>query len=318
MDYGDLLRRAWRIVWENKFLFLIGFLAALGAGTNGNSVNYSVGSEDVGFMRAEAFQIFLDRYLGLALAAGCLVVIIAILLWLLRLSAQAGLIDAAARLDQGEHVTFGQAMSAGLNRLGRMVGISLLLYGPLLIVGAIFGLLALAALFAYVTPVSVQSQPSDTGPWALLAILGICAFPLLCILALYWLIATLVYPFAQRGAVLADLGAADSIRHGWRVLRDNLGPVLILAILFIFISFVFGLVGAAVVIPVAIAAFLPLVNAIEIGRLGASEVILAGAAVLFLMLVVGVIQSIVVTWRSTAFTLAYQQFVKGVVPSAAS
>ena len=53
MDYGNLLKRSWDIVWHNKFMFILGFLAALGSGgsnpssrANGN-FNYQFGPEDV-------------------------------------------------------------------------------------------------------------------------------------------------------------------------------------------------------------------------------------------------------------------------------
>ena len=45
MDYGKLFRRGWEIVWQNKYLFILGFLAALGGGGGGNSgsnFNYNV------------------------------------------------------------------------------------------------------------------------------------------------------------------------------------------------------------------------------------------------------------------------------------
>ena len=45
MDYGQLFRRGWEIVWQNKYLFVLGFLAALGAGGNGGSgINYDIPS----------------------------------------------------------------------------------------------------------------------------------------------------------------------------------------------------------------------------------------------------------------------------------
>ena len=53
MDYGNLLKRSWDIVWHNKFLFILGFLAALGSGgTNGNrggqgNFNYTYDSSDI-------------------------------------------------------------------------------------------------------------------------------------------------------------------------------------------------------------------------------------------------------------------------------
>ena len=50
MDYGNLLKRSWDIVWHNKFLFILGFLAALGSGgssPNGNNANYTFDASDM-------------------------------------------------------------------------------------------------------------------------------------------------------------------------------------------------------------------------------------------------------------------------------
>ena len=44
MDYGQLLSRAWNIIWEHKFLILLGVLVALGsAGGGGSNANFSTG-----------------------------------------------------------------------------------------------------------------------------------------------------------------------------------------------------------------------------------------------------------------------------------
>src|SRR5687768_10923326 len=37
MDYSGLLSRSWNIVWNNKWLILLGILAALGSGSGGGS-----------------------------------------------------------------------------------------------------------------------------------------------------------------------------------------------------------------------------------------------------------------------------------------
>ena len=50
MDYGNILRRSWDVIWNHKFMLVLGFLAALGSGVGsgggGNNANYSLdGSE---------------------------------------------------------------------------------------------------------------------------------------------------------------------------------------------------------------------------------------------------------------------------------
>src|SRR5574341_1614533 len=43
MDYGAILQRAWEIVWNNKFLILLGVLVAFSTG-GGSSGNFGGGS----------------------------------------------------------------------------------------------------------------------------------------------------------------------------------------------------------------------------------------------------------------------------------
>lgn len=129
MDYGDIFRRSWNIIWKNKFMLFLGFLAALGSGgsyngSGGNSgSNFNFGSGD--FPEGMPFDPNLIEQFGsrmqefwiafgvLILGLICVAFIVGIILWLVRLTAQAGMIDAASRLDAGEEVTFGAAISAG-------------------------------------------------------------------------------------------------------------------------------------------------------------------------------------------------------------
>jgi len=48
MNYGDTLKRGWQLTWNNKWLWLLGFLAALGGGGGfGSSANTSMDSSTV-------------------------------------------------------------------------------------------------------------------------------------------------------------------------------------------------------------------------------------------------------------------------------
>ena len=54
MDYGRILNRAWHIVWEHKFLIILGVLVALGSGlgsstSSGTNLQYTAGSPSTEF-----------------------------------------------------------------------------------------------------------------------------------------------------------------------------------------------------------------------------------------------------------------------------
>ncbi|UCC51325.1 MAG: hypothetical protein JSV68_19780, partial [Anaerolineaceae bacterium] len=219
------------------------------------------------------------------------------------------MIDAAARLDAGEKVSFGEAISAGWHKLGRMVGLNLVLFG-IFILAAIVGVMVLV-MGAGATAAGAAASQGDFG--AVLGGLGagliglICC--LMCLFLLLGIVVTVLYPFAQRAAVLEDMGVIESIGRGWQVIKDNLGEVIILILLFLLLGFVVGAVTLAIFIPVAALAFAPIAlrffgsETIEV-----MDVVLASGGLLCMILVGAAINAIYVAFRSTAVTLAYGEF----------
>jgi len=310
MDYGDLFSRAWRIVWNKKFMLVLGFLAALG-GSSSNNFTYNLGLGDFPTGVESRIESFLTQFLPVIFGLICLGFLIAIFLWLLRLTAQAGLIESAARLDAGEDVSFGQAISWGISKLGRIVGINLLLYGPFIILMFILFVLGLAIMAATIGS-SIAS--GDEGIWSViagsLAIFIVCLGLMACILVPVWLILTVIYPFAQRGAVLQNLGVIESIRQAWQVIKANIGDVALLVLFFIAIGFGFGIVMALLMIPLAFLAFFPMImEVIMTGNFDPGNIILVLCGSLLVAIVVALINSVIVAFRSTTITLAYQQFI---------
>jgi hypothetical protein len=318
MDYGNILRRSWDVIWNHKFMLVLGFLAALGSGASGGGGGGGGGDTGYTFDGSE-FEAMpeIAENLGAIIAAAsaiilglvCFFFILAIVLWLVRLTAQAGMIDAAARLDAGEKVSFGEAISAGWHKLGRMVGLNLVLFG-IFIVAAIVGVMVLV-MGAGATAAGAAASQGDFG--AVLGGLGagliglICC--LMCLFLLLGIVVTVLYPFAQRAAVLEDMGVIESIGRGWQVIKDNLGEVIILILLFLLLGFVVGAVTLAIFIPVAALAFAPIAlrffgsETIEV-----MDVVLASGGLLCMILVGAAINAIYVAFRSTAVTLAYGEF----------
>ncbi|MCP4424163.1 MAG: hypothetical protein GY803_06705 [Chloroflexi bacterium] len=316
MDYGSLLRRSWDIVWNNKFMFVLGFLAALGGGGSngggGGRTNYDVGSGDFTGEGLEQFRTFWAQYGALMIGLICAAVIVSFILWLIRLTAQTGMIESVSRIEAGEKVTFGEAFSAGTAKLGRMVGVNVVMYGPFTLLGLItFGVGAATFGTAVAAGLSGASSSDIEALFGGMGIAGICAACLGCLLIPLLIVVTTVYPFAQRGAVLQDLGVIDSIRHGWQIVKNNVSDIILLIILFIVLSVVFGLVAMVVLLPFALVALGPgffslIVNE---GSFGVTEIALLAGGGICVGLVGAAVNSILTAFRSTAVTLAYQEFV---------
>jgi hypothetical protein len=333
MDYGNLLNRSWRVVWDHKFMIVLGFLAALGSGlgSNGNNINYQMdGSEfqnmpfiDAPFSTANFNEIL--PVLGAA-AAGliCFAVIIGIALWILRLTAEAGMIDAASRLDAGQKVAFGQAMSAGWSKIWSMIALDLILFG------AVFLVIMLAVALGALTvggsiaagvaggANSGQDFAEMVGPLMALGggVIGlICC--LVCGLFIFFIFVLILTTFSRRAIVLEDRSVVEAIKRAWEVIRANLGDVIILLILFLALTIIVGLITAAVAIPLGALAIAPgAVRLISGGSLGTLDVILMVVGGLAVIVIVAAIRSFYTAFESSAYTLAFQEFTDKEIPTA--
>jgi len=136
-------------------------------------------------------------------------------------------------------------------------------------------------------------------------------------LGIYGLVITFLNPFAVRGLVLQDLGVMDSIRHGWQVLRRNVGNILVLAVVFLVIGIIVGLVSLLIAglraAPFVAPIFLGLVRETGVTTLNIALAVVGG---LVFIIVTAAISSILVAYQSTTFTLAYQQFLSEKQPEA--
>ena len=320
MDYGNLLNRSWRVVWEHKFMIVLGFLAALGSGlgNNGNNLNYQLdGSEfdSIPFLQQDPAAILpiIGAWVGGLLCFG---VILGIALWLLRLTTEAGMIDAASRLDAGQKVTFGEAMSAGWGKIWSMIGLNLLLFGTLVLI-----IIAIVVFFGLTIGASIASAASSSSEaGGILAALGAGFAAILCCvicgLVLLVILISVLHTFAQRAIVLENLGVIDGIRRGWNVIRDNLGEVIILLLLFLLLGFLVGAIITAIFIPLGALSFGPSAVRLFSGEaLSGLDIFLMVVGGMALLVIVAAIRSFYVAFRSSAFTLAFQDLTDKKLPA---
>ena len=309
MDYGNILSRSWRILWENKWLLVLGFLAALGgsSGGGGSNASFSGGPSDFDLPPGtiDRFQSFLPIF-GVLF---CLALLFGIVMWLVSLIGEAGLIASVNRLELGEKMSLGAGFRAGLSYLKQMVGLSLLLFAPVFLVGLILAAVGLAAFF------TIDSGNGGFAPG--LGALGLCILPLICVIFIYTIVAAFVYPFAQRSIIMDGYGVTAGLRHGWQVLKSNFVEILLLAILFAVITFLIGAVLALVAVPVALISAVPMAFGFmsDVTALTIGTAIIAAIGFIVLFIVASVVMAIPRTWQSAAFTLGYREWTGKAVPT---
>jgi hypothetical protein len=105
------------------------------------------------------------------------------------------------------------------------------------------------------------------------------------------------------------MGVIASIGRGWQVIKENLGEVIILLLLFLMLGILVGVVTLAVFIPVAALSFVPMaIRLFGGGTFEVMDILVASGGLLCMVLFGAAINAIFVAFRSTVFTLAYGEF----------
>lgn len=285
MDYGNILTRAWNIIWTHKYLILLGVLVALGNGggggfSPGGPTGFGGESGDNGFQFEGAPPDLgqIGPLEGMAIGAIILLVGLALLIglavWAVSRVAGGGLIAAVDAVDGGGQSSFGRAWQAGWAKGWRLIGIGLLPLIPVLIL-VFVGLLA-GGVFAGLANIGEQvAVPAGAGVGTILVATACLMIPIAIVL-------NLLRTFADRACMLEDMPVLAAYSRGWGVLSANLGPAMVLFVIQLAIGF-----GLAIVL------FLP------------SIIMLLCCILLPLFLL---IQGAISAYFSTMWTLAWREW----------
>ena len=235
MEYGKIISRSARIVWQNKFLIILGIIASLSTSTYSGGGGGGGGGSDQPLGNIEQYSDVQEFFTGLTAAAiigfVCLALFIGILLWVVSTVARGGIIGSVDAIEDGGKSGFTQAWSAGWRRVKTLLGIGIIPAIPGLIL-FIIGFVAISAYggFYALFGDGLYEEWGAAG-------LGVSLALLACILVPVMVILSILRNFAERACMLEGLGVVESYRRGTSVLTGNLGEVLILFILQVAIFF---------------------------------------------------------------------------------
>ena len=134
MDYGKLFSKAWRVIWDNKYLIVLGMLIVLGSasgnsGTQGSLPSFRAdgGGKQLPQFYFEPPDLNIGGGLEIAVITLIALIILTIIVgfWVISTVARGGLIHGAYTVDSGGASSFSQAFSEGWSRVFRLLGISL-------------------------------------------------------------------------------------------------------------------------------------------------------------------------------------------------
>jgi hypothetical protein len=308
-NFGEILTRAWQIVWKNRVLWIFGILASCGrGGSNFNSGSNFQGDGGTGTppdLPPQAMEFFrwieqnLTTFIVAIIALVCIIWIVAIFLSTI---GKIGLIRGTAQIDGGtEGLIFGQLFSESTPYFWRIFGLSLIVSIPVLIV-VVVAVIALSG-FLILIP---SSTGSDTPP-----MIGLGMIPLLigcfCLLIPVMFVIGLIARQAENAIVLEEMSVMPALSRGWDVFRNNLGPIIIMAIILAVIGFA---VGFVIAIPVFVILFPAFIAFIAGEAQNWTPLAIAGVCICLYIPISLLLNGITIAYTESAWTLTYMRLTK--------
>ena len=306
-NFGEILSRAWQIIWKHKVLWIFGILAGCGQGSGGGNSGGS-GNSGVGngppnlppqveqFLDTIAQNI--NAFIAITIGLVCIIWILTIFLSTI---GRIGLIRGVWQVETGaQNLIFGQLFSESTPYFWRLFGLSLVVSLPLVIV---IGALAAALIVFGVS----MSEGNDASTFGFLGILPIFVGCICLLIPIAFVIGMIVHQ-AERVIVLEDSSVMPALSRGWDIFRNNLGPIIVMAIILAVITLVAGFIIA---IPVLVAV-VPAAIAFAAGNgENWTPMILAAVCLCLYIPVSLLLNGIITSYAETAWTLTYLRLTRG-------
>src|ERR1051325_8608620 len=162
-NFGDVLSRAWQIIWKHKVLWIFGILAGCSRGSSGFRGSSGGGGGGNGQLPPEVMRILqiIQQNLAAFIIIGCIIVL---LIWAITIFlgtiGRVGLIRGTFQAEAGaERLIFGELFSEGMPYFWRIFGLTLIVAIPVLVALAAF----IAALAAFAISASHGNDSARVG-----------------------------------------------------------------------------------------------------------------------------------------------------------
>lgn len=238
LNFGEVLTRAWQIIWKHKVLWIFGILASCargggGGSSGGGNSRYQSGSGESPFSggQIESFMdkvgTFLQENWWVIAIFVLVILLLSLLSYFLGMMGRIGLIRGTAQADKGaETLTCAELWAESLPFFWRIFGLNFL-------IGLAFFIIFIPLILFGVLTAGIGF---------------LCIIPLLCVMVpISWAVMAIVEQ-AQNAIVLEDLTMLDGFKRGWEIAKANVVPILIMMLILGVGSTILGLIIALPVI----------------------------------------------------------------------
>jgi hypothetical protein len=248
MNFGEILLKAWKIVWKHKVLWIFGILAGCGqaTGSNGSNFSYQFSNNNYGSgLIPQNIQDFFNYYNRLsegqvsAIVIGTILVILllVIITTFLGTIGRIGLIRGTRQADQGvEKLIIGDLFSSSFPYFWRIFLLNLLI-----------GIAIIVLILLLVMPIILLTKATN---WISL----ICLLPLVCVSVPFSWFVGLIIQQASIAIVIENIPILQGLRRCWELVKSNFSALALMAlILYMGVNliggFIIGIPVMAAVVP---------------------------------------------------------------------
>jgi hypothetical protein len=244
MDYFKIVKESFDIWWKNKYLWILGIIAAVFSGGSSTSSNFSQNSIDSKTLGLDNFEMSPAVIVVIIVVA--LVGLAFMLLGIyLKSRADASIISSIPLIEKNTELGFKKSWSLSSSKWIKLFLLNLFISIPVLVVVLITVVIAMIFLIT-----SKSAVPS-----AFVLTLACAGIPLICLLVIYSVISRIIYTFASRISVLNNGTVWDSIKKGWDFITKNLSDIVI----FWLINLAIGAVTGTILAVIGLVIFAPMI-----------------------------------------------------------
>jgi len=296
-NFGEVLTRAWQIIWKHKVLWIFGILASCarggGGGSSGGGGNsgYQTGSGDSPFSGDKIERVmnqvgtFLENNWWIIIAVIVGIFLLSFVFYFLGMMGRIALIRGVAQADKdAESLSFGELWAESMPFFWRVFGLNFLI--------------GLAFLVLFIPLVLFGIVTAGVG--------FLCLIPLLCVMVpLSWVVMAIIEQ-AQNAIVLEDLNMLDGFKRGWEIVKANAVPIIIMMLI---LGIGSGIIGVIIALPIIIAV-VPAVIGMAVSQQTLTPFYIAAACCVAYFPVLLFFNGVLTAYIQASWTLTYLRLVK--------
>lgn len=225
LDYGNIIKKSFEITKNCRSLWVFGFIIALFGGSGLNIPNYNFNNSTFnikdydGGARFSPSRVDFSEIIMILIVVAVILIVIWLIAMFLSSLANGALIDMVDDIDKKRQVSVKGGFSSGFSLALPLILMSIVIWVPLVLIVILIGGLAIG-------PGIMLLLAQNEGPGIVLVVLG--AVGMLLSILLGAIPAGLINVYGNRYLVLNDNGIVESVKNGYRLLKENIGPSLLL------------------------------------------------------------------------------------------